>query len=169
MFDKLAATEQQYDELVHLLGTAEIQSDQAEYRKHAKAAAELETLVERYREYKAVAHDLAQTEELARSADPDLRDLAQEELKSLVVRRDGRRAARGRRGRHSGQREGSAGRHLLLERTGGTERQHHVLGRAPHAHPHRPRGLATGREVTGQESREGDEGPPLPALRDGAP
>ena len=33
MFDKLAATEHQYEELMHRLGSAELQSDQAEYRK----------------------------------------------------------------------------------------------------------------------------------------
>src|SRR6185312_713693 len=88
MFDKLAAEEKRYTELVHLLGTAEVQSDQAEYRKHAKALAELEPLIERFREYQAVVRDIAQTEELAGGADLDMRDLAREELKALVARRD---------------------------------------------------------------------------------
>ncbi len=88
MFDKLAAEEQRYEDLTHLLGTSEVQSDPAAYRKHAKALAEIETLVERYREYKTVARDLAQTEELAAGGDADMRDLAREELKSLVARRD---------------------------------------------------------------------------------
>jgi peptide chain release factor 1 len=88
MFDKLAEVEQRYDQLVQQLGTAEVQSDPAEYRKHAKAASEMEPLVERFREYKIVARDLAQTEELAAAADSDMRELAQEELKSLVAKRD---------------------------------------------------------------------------------
>ena len=88
MFDKLTATEQQYEALAQLLGSATVQSDPPEYRKHAKALAEIEPLVERFREYKAVVQDLAQTEELAASADADMRELAQEELKSLVARRD---------------------------------------------------------------------------------
>ncbi len=88
MFDKLAAEEKRYTELMHLLGTAEVQSDQAEYRKHAKALAEVEPLVERFREYKSVVTDIAQTEDLAAGGDPDMRDLAREELKSLVARRD---------------------------------------------------------------------------------
>src|SRR5579872_3970098 len=88
MFDKLQAEEQRYEDLTHLLGTSEVQSDAATYRKHAKALAELGPLVERYREYKIVAQDLAQTEELARSGDPDMRELAREELKSLVAKRD---------------------------------------------------------------------------------
>src|SRR6058998_2645135 len=88
MFDKLSAEERRYEELMHLLGTSEVQSDPSEYRKHAKALAEVEPLVERFRDYKAVVHDVAQTEELAAGSDPDMRDLAKEELKSLVARRD---------------------------------------------------------------------------------
>ncbi len=88
MFDKLDAEEQRYEDLTHLLGTSEVQSDASAYRKHAKALAEIETLVERYREYKVVAHDVAQTEELMAGGDADMRDLAREELKALLVRRD---------------------------------------------------------------------------------
>src|SRR3954447_10148348 len=90
MFDKLAAEEQRYEDLMRRLGTAEVQSDPSEYRKQAKALAELEPLVERFREYKAIARELAQTEELAGSAngDGDMRELAREELRSLTARRD---------------------------------------------------------------------------------
>jgi len=88
MFDKLASEEQRYEDLMRLLGTSEVQSEAATYRKHAKALAEVEPLVQKFREYKVVTHDLTQTEELAGSGDPDMRELAREELKSLVVRRD---------------------------------------------------------------------------------
>jgi peptide chain release factor 1 len=88
MFDKLATEEQRYEELMRLLGTSEVQSEPAEYRKHAKALAEVEPLIERFREYKTLVRDIAQTEELAGAGDPDMRDLAREELKSLVARRD---------------------------------------------------------------------------------
>ena len=88
MFDKLSATEQQYEELLTRLGSVETQNDPAEYRKHAKALAEIEELVERFREYKAVTRDIAQTEELASHGDPGLRELVQEELKTLVARRE---------------------------------------------------------------------------------
>ena len=88
MFDKLQATERQYDELLQRLGSVEVQNDAAEYRRSAKTLAEIEALVERFREYKVVVHDLAQTEELASSGDADMRELAQQELKSLIIRRD---------------------------------------------------------------------------------
>src|SRR4249920_3884403 len=88
MFDKLNAVEQNYEETLARLGTAELQSDPAEYRKQAKSASEMQPLIERFREYKAVARDMAQTEELANAADPDMRELAQAEMKSLIARRD---------------------------------------------------------------------------------
>ena len=86
MFDKLAATEKQYEELLAKLGSAETQSDPAEYRKNAKQLSEIEPLVEKFREYRNVTRDIAQTEEI--SKDADMRELAQEELKGLVARRD---------------------------------------------------------------------------------
>ena len=88
MFDKLAAIEHQYEDLLSLVGSAEVQSDPAVYRKHAKALSELEPTVERFREYKSVTRDIAQTEELAVGSDADMRELAQEELKGLVARRE---------------------------------------------------------------------------------
>jgi len=88
MYDKLNAVEQKYEEILARLGTAELQSDPADYRKQAKAASEMQPLVDCFREYKAVAHDLAQTEELANGGDADMRELAQAELKSLSAKRD---------------------------------------------------------------------------------
>jgi len=88
MFDKLAATEQQYEELMQLLGSAQVQSEPGEYRKHAKALSEIEPIVERFREYRTVTRDIAQTEEIAKASAADMRELAQEELRSLIARRD---------------------------------------------------------------------------------
>jgi peptide chain release factor 1 len=88
MFDKLTAVERQYESLMQLLGTSEVQTDPSEYRKHAKALSEIKPLIERFQEYKAIALNMAQTEELASSTDADMRELAQEELKSLTARRD---------------------------------------------------------------------------------
>jgi peptide chain release factor 1 len=88
MFDKLAGLEQQYETLMQLLGTAEVQSDSATYRKHAKTLAEIELTVQKFREYKAVTEEVAQTEDLASGGDADMRELASQELKALVARRD---------------------------------------------------------------------------------
>lgn len=86
MFDKLAAVETRYEELMASLGTATVQNDPAEYRKQAKTLSDLEPLVEKYREYKAVAAEIAQAEEMTKAGDPEMRDLAQEELSDLSVR-----------------------------------------------------------------------------------
>ena len=88
MFDKLTAIERQYEGLMHLLGSTDVQNDPSEYRKHAKALSDIEPIVERFRDYKGVVHDIAQTEDLASSTDADIRELAQAELKSLTGRRD---------------------------------------------------------------------------------
>jgi peptide chain release factor 1 len=88
MFDKLAAVERQYDELVHRLGSPELQSDPAEYRKQAKTLADIEPTVERFREYKDVVRSITETESLATSADQAMRDLAEEELRNLIARRE---------------------------------------------------------------------------------
>jgi len=88
MFDKLSTVEAQYEELMARLGTAEVQSDPAEYRKAAKALSELEPLVQKYREYKVVQKDIEDSEEIVRDADADMRELAQEELKELQEKRE---------------------------------------------------------------------------------
>ncbi len=88
MFDKLQSVERRYDEILELLGKPEVQTDQSEYRKQAKALSEIKPIVERFREYKTLVRDIAQTEELAASGDADMRELAQQELQSLTARRD---------------------------------------------------------------------------------
>jgi len=88
MFDKLAVTEQQYEELMQLLGSAQVQSEPGEYRKHAKALSEIEPIVERFREYRTVTRDIAQTEEIAKAGAADMRELAQDELRTLIAKRD---------------------------------------------------------------------------------
>src|SRR6185436_11544192 len=88
MFDKLSTVETRYDELMTRLGTVEVQSDAAEYRKAAKTLSELEPLVQKYREYKVVEENIASTTELAKGSDADMRALAEEELPSLHAQRE---------------------------------------------------------------------------------
>ncbi len=88
MFDKLAAIEARYDELMHRLGTSELQSDPVEYRKAAKALSDMEALVQKYREYKGVVRDIEGSEELVRGSDAELRALAEDDLKTLNARKD---------------------------------------------------------------------------------
>ena len=88
MFDKLSTVEAQYEDLMARLGTAEVQSDQAEYRKAAKTLSELEPLVQKYRELKGVQKDIEGAQEIVRGGDPEMRELAEEELKGLEDKRE---------------------------------------------------------------------------------
>jgi peptide chain release factor 1 len=88
MFEKLAAVESRYEDLMARLGTTEVQSDAAEYTKSAKALAEIEPLVQTFREFKTVEHDIAGAAELAKGADTEMQALAHEELASLRERRE---------------------------------------------------------------------------------
>ena len=88
MFDKLSTVESQYEDLMTRLGTAEVQSDPAEYRKAAKQLSDLEPLVQKYREYKTVQKDIEGSEEIIRGTDADMRELAEEELTELQAKRE---------------------------------------------------------------------------------
>jgi peptide chain release factor 1 len=88
MFDKLSTVESQYEDLMTRLGTAEVQSDPAEYRRAAKQLSDLEPLVQKYREYKIVQKDIEGSEEIIRGADADMRELAEEELTELQAKRE---------------------------------------------------------------------------------
>ena len=88
MFDKLRSVESRYDELSVRLGTAEIQSDPAEYRKAAKTLSDLEPLVQKFREFKKVEEDIAGAEELVRGGDAEMRALAEEELAEKQAERE---------------------------------------------------------------------------------
>ena len=86
MFDKLAATEAKYDQLMAEMANPSVQSDTATFRSHSKALAEIQPLVEAFRHYKGVISQITAAEELLH--DPDMRELAQEELGALTAERD---------------------------------------------------------------------------------
>jgi peptide chain release factor 1 len=88
MFDKLLNVESRYEELMTQLGTVEVQSDAAEYKKAAKALSEIEPLVQKFREFKGVEAGIAGAEELVKGDDAEMRELAQEELTELRERRE---------------------------------------------------------------------------------
>ncbi len=88
MFDKLTTVEAQYEDLMARLGTTEVQSDPAEYKKAAKTLSDLEPLVQKYRVFKTVQKNIEDAEELVRGGDAEMRELAQEELTGLAEKRD---------------------------------------------------------------------------------
>ena len=54
MFDKLAAEETRYEQLMAEMADPSVQSDNARFREHSKALAEIQPLVEQFRRYKEV-------------------------------------------------------------------------------------------------------------------
>ena len=88
MLDKLLTVESRYEELMTQLGTVEVQSDAAEYKKAAKALSEIEPLVQKFREFKGVEAGIGGAEELVKGDDAEMRELAREELSQLQERRN---------------------------------------------------------------------------------
>ncbi len=90
MFEKLAAVEMRYDELMALISDPAVQADPILYRKYTKAMSGIQLLVERFQEYKKVVEESTQARELSEESgdDPELRELARQELEELETRRD---------------------------------------------------------------------------------
>jgi peptide chain release factor 1 len=86
MFDKLAAEETRYEQLMAEMADPSVQADNARFRENSKALAEMQPLVDHFRRYKEVVAQIETTTELLK--DPDMRELAQEELTSLESTRD---------------------------------------------------------------------------------
>jgi peptide chain release factor 1 len=86
MFDKLAAIETKYDQLLAEMAEPAVQSDTARYRSHSKALSEIQPIVDHFKQYKDVVSRIPPIEDLLK--DPDMRELAQEELQALETRRD---------------------------------------------------------------------------------
>lgn len=81
ILDKLTLLSERYQEVGHLLGEADIISDQNRFRDLSKEYAELEPVVKTYETYQSVLDNMDEAKALADDSDPDMRAMAQEELK----------------------------------------------------------------------------------------
>ena len=89
LLDKLAFTENKYDELSVKISDPSIMANQNEWRKLCKEHAELEIIVNAYKEYKKVIDDLqADKEMLADETDREMREMLNEEISSLTSRQE---------------------------------------------------------------------------------
>ena len=89
LLDKLAFTENKYDELSVKISDPSIMANQTEWRKLCKEHAELEVIVNAYKEYKKVVDDLqADKEMLVEENDKEMRDMLNEEISSLTARQE---------------------------------------------------------------------------------
>ena len=87
LLDKLAFTENKYDELTVKISDPSIMANQDEWRKLCREHSELEILVDVYREYKKVMDDLkANKAMLAEENDREMKDMLQEEISELSKR-----------------------------------------------------------------------------------
>ena len=84
LLDKLAFTENKYEELSVKISDPSIMANQKEWRKLCKEHADLEIIVTAYREYKKVLEDLeANKEMLEEESDKEMREMLSEEISSL--------------------------------------------------------------------------------------
>ncbi len=78
-----------YEELSHLLSSADVINDSNKFRDYSKEYAHLEPVVQSYREYEACAQHLTQAEQmLASEIDAELKTLAEEEIRLLKKQRE---------------------------------------------------------------------------------
>jgi len=87
LLDKLAFTENKYDELSVKISDPSIMANQSEWRKLCKEHSDLEIIVNAYREYKKVSEDLtANKEMLSEESDREMREMLSEEINMLSNR-----------------------------------------------------------------------------------
>jgi peptide chain release factor 1 len=83
---KLDQLEAQFEELTRQLADPAVVSDNARYRKLAKAHSDLSEVVEKYRSWKQLQRDLADLRPMLEESDPEMRELARQELQVLEER-----------------------------------------------------------------------------------
>ena len=89
LLEKLAFTENKYEELSAKISDPSVMANQAEWRKLCKEHAELEILVNVYREYKGVIDELeADKEMLEEEKDKEMRDMLQDEISELTSKQE---------------------------------------------------------------------------------
>ena len=89
LLEKLAFTENKYDELSVKISDPSVMANQAEWRKLCKEHADLEILVNVYREYKGVMEELESDKEmLEEEKDKEMRDMLQDEISELTKRQE---------------------------------------------------------------------------------
>ena len=89
LLEKLAFTENKYDELSVKISDPAVMANQNEWRKLCKEHADLEVIVNAYKEYKKVIQDLEDNKEmLQEESDRDMREMLQEDISSLTKRQE---------------------------------------------------------------------------------
>ncbi|NRA42173.1 MAG: peptide chain release factor 1 [Pseudomonadales bacterium] len=77
---KLETLSDRYDEVAHLLGDADIISDQNKFRDLSKEYAELEPVAQAFKRYLQTEEDMAEAQLLLADDDPDMQAMGKDEL-----------------------------------------------------------------------------------------
>ena len=89
---KLEILHDRYDELSHLLGDAEIISNQNKYRELSKEYAEIEPIAQAFSSFLTTLDDIEEAKALVSDPDPEMQEMGKEELllakKSLAEQED---------------------------------------------------------------------------------
>ena len=80
---KLDQLETQFEELTSQLSDPAVTTDNARYRKLAKAHSDLSEIVEKYRFWKQLQKDTAGARSMLEESDPEMHELARQELEEL--------------------------------------------------------------------------------------
>ena len=84
MFDRLAATDQRYDDLTEQMARPEVSGDYEKLQALARERASLEQVVSLYREWKANGKAIEEARSVLGDRDPELAALAREEIETLT-------------------------------------------------------------------------------------
>ncbi|WP_300385522.1 peptide chain release factor 1 [Clostridium sp.] len=87
LLDKLAFTENKYDELSVKISDPSIMANQSEWRKLCKEHSDIEIIVNAYREYKKVIEDLEANKQMfSEESDREMKEMLSEEINMLANR-----------------------------------------------------------------------------------
>jgi len=78
--NNLESIEKRYNELEHLVSSAEVIKDQERYQSFSKEFSDLKTIVSKFREYKKIRSEIENLKAMTR--DKEVREMAETELKS---------------------------------------------------------------------------------------
>jgi len=79
---KLENLAERHEEVGHLLGEADIISDQNKFRELSKEYSQLEEITESFKQYNQLLEDKNNAEEMMKDNDPEMREMAEEDFKS---------------------------------------------------------------------------------------
>lgn len=82
ILQKLQNLAERHEEVGHLLGEAEVISDQNKFRELSKEYSQLEEITESFKQYNQLVEDKQSAEEMMKDSDPEMREMAEDDFKT---------------------------------------------------------------------------------------